>query len=123
MEDTLIDQLIGILDRLVAAGALKAALLHDKSGHCLASRGDGDSMTAVADTHFGSGLDLSHLCRDEHGSTVLSNSSGDAVRLEAVADRYILTLVGTDPLMSHTLRARIDATKRELARRLVRSED
>lgn len=123
MDDIVVDRLTKILDRLVTDGELKAALLHDKDGVCIASSGDGDSMTMVANTHFGRGLELSHLCRDACGSTVLSQHSGDAVRLESVALRYILIFVVCDPLIGKALRLRVDVAKRELARVLVRGED
>jgi hypothetical protein len=121
MDESLLTDLAAILERLLGAGDFKAALLHDRRGNCIASSGDRDAMAAVADTHFGTGLELRHLCRDSDGSTVLSESSGDAVRLEAVAGSYILTLVCPDPLMGRHLRSRIDHAKRMLERRLAQA--
>ncbi|MBN1962556.1 MAG: hypothetical protein JW841_16610 [Deltaproteobacteria bacterium] len=108
-----------ILDRLVALGEIKAAMLHDRSGICVASCGDIDSIAVVSDTHFGKKLDLGHICRDECGSTVLSQNENDAVRLEAIAAHYILTLVLSNPLIDKVLRLRIDTAKRDLGRVLL----
>ncbi len=107
-------RVLAVLDGLLQAGQLKAVLLFDKRGECIASRGDEECMSAVAETHFKAGLDLRHLCRDAHGSTVLSEASTDVVRLEAVAGRYILTLVCADPLLGRSLRDGIDGAKKAL---------
>lgn len=113
--DDLLDRVLLVLDELLADAGLRAALVFDKRGTCIASRGDDASMEQVVQTHFSRGLNLGRVCRDADGSTVLSDCSGDAVRLEAVAGgRYILTLVCTDPLSARRLRTRLDAAKRRL---------
>ncbi len=114
LDETSYAHVLAVLDALLDAGQLKAVLLFDKRGECLASCGDEDCMASVAETHFKAGLDLRHLCRDAHGSTVLSEASTDVVRLEAVAGRFILTLVCGDPLLGRSLREGIDKAKQAL---------
>jgi len=112
-----LEQVITILEGLVRAADLKAALIVDKDGDCLASCGDKGCFEAIAETHFRNGMDLGRLCRDEYGSTVLSESSSDCVRFEAVAaGRCILTLVSADPLAATRARAAIDKAKLALDR-------
>ena len=106
-----------ILEALVRDADLKAALVVDKDGDCLASSGDTECLATIADSHFSHGMDLGRLCRDEHGSTVLSDSSSDCVRFEAVAaGRCILTLVSADPLAATRAREAIDKAKAALNR-------
>jgi len=116
-------RLTEILKRLVDDSGLRAVLLVDKSGNCLASHGDGPSMEAVAETHFSEGLSLGNVCRDADGSTVLSTTSTHIVRFESVAGgRCILTLVSDDPLAASHRRATINRAKEELTRVLVELE-
>ena len=106
-------QLILLLERLVTQGGLKAVLLVDKAGECLASHGDSECMERVAETHFKHGLNLAALSRDANGSTVLSDCSAEAVRFESIAGgRCILTLVSADPMAPARIRSAIDVTKR-----------
>jgi hypothetical protein len=107
--------LYDILETLVVDAGLKAVLLVDKGGRCIASSGDQACMEKIAETHFKDGLSLASLQRDPDGSTVLSDCSGDAVRFESVGGgQCILTLVSEDPMMASRRRPSIDAAKRQL---------
>lgn len=114
IDSQLAARLTGVLERLLDTGRFRAALVLDKGGECLVSRGEADAMESAAVNNFGAGLSLGHLCRDADGSTVLAGDSGDAVRLEAVGGRYILTLVCADPLVPQMMREPIDDAKRQL---------
>ncbi len=114
LDSQLAARLNAVLERLLDTGRFRAALVLDKGGECLVSRGDADAMEAAAIDNFGANLSLGHLCRDADGSTFLAGGSGDAVRLEAVGGRYILTMVCADPLVPQMLRDPIDDAKRQL---------
>jgi len=107
-------RLTAVLERLLDSGRFRAALVLEKGGECLVSRGETDAMESAAVNNFGAGLSLGHLCRDADGSTFLAGDSGDAVRLEAVGARYILTMVCADPLVPQVMREAIDDAKRQL---------
>ncbi len=109
------DVVNAVLERLLSEAELKAVLLVSRSGQCIAWHGDQASMEVVAETHFQNGFELGALCRDAYGSTVLSESSGEAVRLESVgAGRCILTLVSADPMAPMRMRGAIDRAKDEI---------
>ncbi len=119
-------RVVAVLERLLQSANLKAVLLVDRDGRCLAAQGDQECMEMVAQTHFKDGLRLDCMMRDADGSTVVSSESGDGVRFEAVArGSCILTLVSADPLVASRMRPVIDGAKqalesilRELQRRL-----
>jgi hypothetical protein len=118
LDSALHDSLSRILDALLGAGLLRSVMLLDRDGACLVACGDEDTLESVTESHFGPSSSLAHLSRDSEGCTLLSIESGRVVRLEAIAGRYILTLVGEDPVMGRSMRGALDDAERELHRLL-----
>lgn len=96
-----VEAITAILDAFLKKSAAKCALLVDKDGHMISSRGDTedsdlDTISALVAGSFAATRALAHQFGEEDFTALFHQGKGGNIQLSLVADRALLTALFDD---------------------------